>query len=728
MSQSTSVPVPPMAVRSAAAASDTPDLLYVLRHYRWLIIAGVILGTLAGAAIWFALRRYNPEWTANAVFQVMPPQVNPVARPAEGVQNADDTARFIRRQVLYITADRVLDKALQSKEFRTESWQSKWFAANSRNPSQALRKAVDVSPLPNTDVFRVSMTTRDPQESANLVNAIGRVYMEMLRQDQAEDEARRMSELNALTKKVGDTVKDLNERLNEFRNTHDIAAMTATHNIAMRTLDALTTEFLRSERDLTSAKAGLENVKKQVEAGTLTLSADMEAMIENDPTVRSLENQKLSLQSDKEVLLSRVSPQHESIRAIDTRIATATRQAEDQRSKLRAAARLRMQENAENVFKSIQAAEEDLRKRRDEKEKEVRDLDRWLVQHAQMVEELKVNQDILNNLKSNQTIEALKMLTDYSRVRLFTEARVPEEPSWPKWQMFIPGGFLIGLLLSYGLGYLLELTNTRVRTPRDITRTMQLPLLGFVPDQQDDVNHVGEISTSIRTAPTSMIAESFRLIRGQLAAAQNGHNFNTLLVASIAPGGGATTVAANLAIGMALNDSKVLLIDANFYRPGVKATFKEAPVIGLSDVIADPSKLDSAIAPVGDIDKLHVMSAGTRNSAGTGEMLESKSFREVLATLKGRYDMVIFDGAPLSLVGDSISLGAKVDGVIAIVRAGVISRGTIARVREQLRAVRANLMGIVLNAAQTHGAGYFKENYRTFYKYAQQKETAGSAS
>jgi Mrp family chromosome partitioning ATPase len=56
--------------------------------------------------------------------------------------------------------------------------------------------------------------------------------------------------------------------------------------------------------------------------------------------------------------------------------------------------------------------------------------------------------------------------------------------------------------------------------------------------------------------------------------------------------------------------------------------------------------------------------------------------------------------------------------VIAVVRAGEVSRGMVIRIREQLRQVRAHLLGVVLNAAQTHNSGYFKENYRTFYEYA----------
>jgi capsular exopolysaccharide synthesis family protein len=279
-------------------------------------------------------------------------------------------------------------------------------------------------------------------------------------------------------------------------------------------------------------------------------------------------------------------------------------------------------------------------------------------------------------------------------------------------------GFVIGLVGTYGLAYVFELTNTRVRTPADITKAIQLPLLGFVPDEADDSSMTGALSTSIRTAPTSMMAESFRQIRGRLIAEANGNPTTTLLVASIAPGGGATTVASNLANGMALNKMRVLLVDANFYRPGLQGTYKNIPSTGLTDVIVDGTRLDSAIVFSPEIPNLHVMGAGGRPTAANGEVFESAGFRALLTTLKSRYDIVIFDGAPLNLVTDSITLGAMVDGVVAVVRGGEVSRGTVLRVREQLRQVRAKLLGVVLNAAQTHGAGYFKQNYKSFYEYA----------
>jgi polysaccharide biosynthesis transport protein len=333
---------------------------------------------------------------------------------------------------------------------------------------------------------------------------------------------------------------------------------------------------------------------------------------------------------------------------------------------------------------------------------------------------LKDQKDILSNLRKNYTDEQLRNNTDDTRIQRFGRtAEASEEPSWPIWwKYWVPAGFIIGLGLSFTAAYLFELTNTRIRTPNDITRTLNLPLLGFVPDQQDDTAVTGELSTTIRTSPNSMIAESFRQIRGRLIAQADGNPVKTLLVASIAPGGGATTVASNIANGMALNELRVLLVDANFYRPGLPRIYKNLPRVGLADVIANPTALSTAIVESDQMPNLFIMSTGNIGRGTAAEMLESRGFRDMLDQLKNRFDVVIFDGAPLSLVSDSVALGGRVDGVVAVVRAGEVHRGTVARVREQLRHVRARFLGIVLNAAQTHGAGYFKQTYRTFYEYA----------
>jgi Mrp family chromosome partitioning ATPase len=163
----------------------------------------------------------------------------------------------------------------------------------------------------------------------------------------------------------------------------------------------------------------------------------------------------------------------------------------------------------------------------------------------------------------------------------------------------------------------------------------------------------------------------------------------------------------------------VLLIDANFYRPGLGHSYKNLPTSGLGELISGKVRLEDIVVASEDLPTLHLMGPGILPAVKVSELMESRAFRDiVLPLLKSKYDLVIFDGAPMNLVSDSIALGAKVDGVIAVVRAGAISKGMVARVRDQLKQVHANLVGLVLNAAQIQSAGYFRENYRTFYKYA----------
>ena len=150
---------------------------------------------------------------------------------------------------------------------------------------------------------------------------------------------------------------------------------------------------------------------------------------------------------------------------------------------------------------------------------------------------------------------------------------------------------MIGVALSFGLAYLFELTNTRVRTPYDITRTLQMPLLGFIPDQDDDSAVKGELTTTIRT----------------------GSDVDDRGIVPADPGtvdcGGPGEVGQDAARGvdcarwrgdhggeqhrngMVLTEKKVLLVDANFYRPGLRNSYKNLPAVGLADVVASPEQL-----------------------------------------------------------------------------------------------------------------------------------------
>ncbi|MCL2639375.1 MAG: hypothetical protein FWD53_00870 [Phycisphaerales bacterium] len=709
----------PTGPARTGTAPNTPDILFVLRRYIWLLIAGALIGTMIGGGLYAWLRKTDPKYTAQVIFQVLPLPRNPATSGwgTDATIDGGDINRFVKRQVQYIlgSTSNVLTRALLVDEFTS----SQWLRDNAADSKSALREAIGVSSIPLSDLFTLSFTCSNPREAKILVDALAAIYQNNLRTDNNIFNTQRLEGLSKSMEKQRNIVLNLETKLVDFRKARDLDAIGARRAIQIKVLDELNIRVLEAQAIETALKANLESVQRQVADGTFTLPSGEEMRVENDPHLQRLLSAKLALEVEKEVASSTVGDGGVTVRNLQTRLDVNSRHAAERREKLASEAAARVQADAESRYRSALSTLQYYDEARKAKNAEIQDMDVWLHLANRMTEDINAQKEILTGIVKNVAEQDLRRNTDDTRIHQFSgQAVVPSAPSSPLWYRFwVPGGFLIGLGLTFSLVYLFEMTNTRVRSPIDLTRTLQLPMLGFVPDQQDDSAVTGDLSTAIRTSPNSMIAESFRQIRGRLISQADGTPVKTLLVASIAPGGGSTTIASNIANGMALNEMRVLLVDANFYRPGLDRIYQGMPEVGLADVVANPSLLDEAVIESDQMPGLYVMGPGTITRGTASELLESRAFREAIDKLKGRYDMVIFDGAPLSLVSDSITLGGRVDGVIAVVRAGV-TRGAVARVREQLRHAKARLLGVILNAAQVHGAGYFKENYRTFYEYS----------
>lgn len=709
------------------AGADTPDILFILKHYRWMLIIGTLIGAVIGVGAFFVLRKTSPRYSVYAQFKVSPStdtRMFDENRQGMASDTAEDILRTIRSQALLVRSDAVLDKVLQTdafqKDYRNPERKSTWLENNTGAPKPNLRKQIEVFPEPNTYVFKVGLTGSDPKELELLVNAIADTYFSELRNEERSRDSTRINEARAAADKVRREVQSLSQAMDVFRATRDITAITNEHTVVQSTLSSLNSKLVEAELRVTSAKSSYENIKNQIANDKFPLTAEMEQVVENDPTLRYLEQNKLQLQQDRAALLERSEENHPIVRGMDAKIRATQKQVDEKREELRRQARIRMQENSEQDIKTAQAIVQELQASREKEAIKFKDLDKALVEYRSQEEELNSKKKLLNEASDIATRSELQRGTDWSRIQRFSTAVAPDpdEITFPKLKVFGPGGFMLGLAISFGIAYLLELTNTRIRTPRDVTRTMQLPLLGFVPDQQEDAFLNGELAMSVCNSPGSMTAESFRLIRSRLSAQTNGSSVQTLLVASISPGGGATTVASNLAQAMALNELRVLLVDANFYRPGLRSIYANIPETGLTDLVEGKVTLEKTIVQSQHQPRLYIMGPGTAPATLAAQMIEGRPFKDVMAQLKNSYDFIIFDAAPLSLVSDSIALASKVDGVVGVVRAGLITRGVVGRVREQLRNVHANLVGIVLNATRTRGSGYFKENYRTFYEYA----------
>ncbi|HWB52621.1 MAG TPA: polysaccharide biosynthesis tyrosine autokinase, partial [Tepidisphaeraceae bacterium] len=332
-------------------------------------------------------------------------------------------------------------------------------------------------------------------------------------------------------------------------------------------------------------------------------------------------------------------------------------------------------------------------------------------------DEQKSLQDLIKNV--NQQLDDISQINNQADLASISWMQPPDlasEMSFPKLWLTMSVAVFLGLGISLGIAFTREAMDTTVRSPRDVARVGQLNLLGMIPDEEDDPQATGgRLPMIISDAPQSMMAEQFRQVRTRLQHAAPLDTTRSIMITSPSPGDGKTTIAANLATGLALNGRKILLVDANFRRPELHKIFGVAAGSGFSEALASTDRFDAGVRST-QIPNLSVMPLGAKPANPT-ELLESQSFNNFLDRALKDYDHVIFDASPLLLASDAMAMAPRVDGVVSVVRAQANSRGLLQRLRDSLRQIKAEHLGVVLNGVRSQGGGYYGRNIKTYYAY-----------
>jgi capsular exopolysaccharide synthesis family protein len=194
-------------------------------------------------------------------------------------------------------------------------------------------------------------------------------------------------------------------------------------------------------------------------------------------------------------------------------------------------------------------------------------------------------------------------------------------------------------------------------------------------------------------APKSLAAEQYRSLRTRLAHADGAGALRTILVTSPQKGEGKSVTAANLALTMAQEQRRVILVEADLRKPSLQHLFGLPPGPGLSEYLTGAIELKDALRFVPE-HNLTLLPAGAA-PINPAELLGSIAMRRMLDHLRTRFDRVILDTPPVLPLADVAILAPLVDGSLMVVRAGVTPKPAI---ENALRAFDSSrLLGVVLN-------------------------------
>jgi non-specific protein-tyrosine kinase len=308
-------------------------------------------------------------------------------------------------------------------------------------------------------------------------------------------------------------------------------------------------------------------------------------------------------------------------------------------------------------------------------------------------------------------------------VTVVSPAVVPTAPVRPRVMMNTLLAAVLGGLAAVGIAFLIEYLDDTVKTQDDL-RTADLNLLAAVQRAPRNRGN-GDDELYAMSQPNSLISESYRTLRTNLQFSSLDKPLRSLVVTSALAAEGKTTTAANLAVVLAQDGKRVVLVDADLRRPNIHKLLGLPNRAGLTiALVDDPVALGGYIRDT-EVENLRVLTAGPV-PPNPQEMLGSKRMADLLDKLKESADIVIVDTPPALAVADANVLATRTDGVLLIVNTGHTRRGAIQQAVDGLRKVGSNLVGGVLNMVPTRkGGGYY---YQYHYYYSDYRQDADTSS
>jgi capsular exopolysaccharide synthesis family protein len=189
-----------------------------------------------------------------------------------------------------------------------------------------------------------------------------------------------------------------------------------------------------------------------------------------------------------------------------------------------------------------------------------------------------------------------------------------------------------------------------------------------------------------------------------------------MVVSSVDPEEGKSVTAVNLAIAMARDGYRTILVDADLRRPSLHRMLAWAPAPGLTNVLGGAVDLHTALRAFPEVPGLRVITSGEIPGNPT-ELLDSAPMQELIERLAAEAEIVIFDSPPCAPVPDTAVLAPKVDGVLLVVDFREARRSGLKYATEQLDRAHARLLGLVCNKVSGHeGSSYYAYYFRRYYR------------
>jgi capsular exopolysaccharide synthesis family protein len=317
-----------------------------------------------------------------------------------------------------------------------------------------------------------------------------------------------------------------------------------------------------------------------------------------------------------------------------------------------------------------------------------------------------------------------------STATVLDEAVTPAPQGGSSTTLIYAVGVFSGLLVGVIVAFMRDWLDTTVRTEADLASIVGVAVIGTIPNLQQQARSVGyrlpvpkgadESAPATGREYQTPAAEAYRTLRTNLNYLTPPRPPHVIVITSALPGDGKTTTAVNLAVTLAHQGQRVILIDAETRRGTVHDLFGIPPAPGFFDLMygqASPGECIRRVEMEGG-GTLDVLPLGSAPSVNPADLLVAGRLQPLFERLRPQYDYVIIDTPPLNLFTDGALIGAHADALLLVARADKTDRDELRYAVQQLRNVNVTLAGTILNDVEFRRSSRYRLGYGYYYDYA----------
>jgi capsular exopolysaccharide synthesis family protein len=715
-------------VATTTRGSIIAQYIKIARRWKWVIIAGIAAGIAAALVITLLMtRQYSATVTIEIAREearivnvqgVEPSQVGSVDdefyQTQYGLLVSRSLAERVARELrladnqsflnMYDIGDtrgslsesRPLDNSATARTERT------------RLVTAVLLNNVTITPTRMSRLVKITYANPDPALAAQIANAWARLFIRtnIERRFEATSYARDFLErrLAELRQRLDQSEREL-VRYAESQNIINISTPTAGGLPSERPIAA--DDLVNFNAALAQATQDRMAAESAARAGNRNAGATMTGL--NNNALNVMRQQRAAAQAEAARLRAQFGPDYPPVAGLTDQLR--------QMDRAIAAEESRVSASLQSQYEQARAREQTLSQRVEALKGGLLDLRRRSIQYNILQREVSTSQTLYDGLLQRYKEIGVAGGVGTNNVSIVDDASIPSRPSSPRPLINILLGMLAGTVAGVGLSLVLDQIDEKITDPLEMEKALGIPGLGVVPKFEGE-NPLEELENR-----RSALTEAYLTVKTNLQFATASGVPRSLLVTSTRAGEGKSTTLFALALVLARQGRKVVIVDADMRSPSLHHLFNLENGVGLSSLLTNNATWQEAVQDSG-MPGVKAITAGP-HPPNAADLLSGRALETLIQGLNTEFDHVLVDAPPLLGLADAPLIASKVEGAVFVVEAyGVESRSAKTAI-DRLRSSGARVLGAVLTKFDSRKASY-GYGYDYGYGYGMKDRTAAN--